>query len=290
MSQDTFGTSGSQSSSGGNYSGSGSYTAGGTGGGSEQGNSGMMGGIKDRLSEGAQALGSQAKEQASSYVESGKGAVTESLEQFAQAIRKASDELSRQDQSMAAQMIRQAANGLEGLSRSIEGTEIDDVVRAARQFGRRNPTVLIGGAVLAGLALGRFARASSQRSSDWDDDWRYGGRQGWDRQGGSNLPARSYSGYSPGGSAYGAGRGPGSSAGGGSSGSSGGGGAGSSYPSGNRSFGDTPSPSQGYAGGGMSSDPIQSSGPSSATSPSVGGSSQGGSAAQPGSISTGESS
>jgi len=277
MSQDTFGTSGSQSSSGGSYSGSGPHTAGGTGGGSEQGNSGTMGGIKDRLSEGAQALGSQAKEQASSYVESGKSAVTDSLEQFAQAIRKASDELSRQDQSMAAQMIRQAANGLEGLSRSIEGTEIDDVIRAARQFGRRNPTVLIGGAVLAGLALGRFARASSQRSGDWDDDRRYGGRQGSDRQGGSNLPAGSYSGYSPAGSASGAGGGAGA-------------GAGSSYPSGNRSFGDTPSPSQGYAGGGMSSDPIQSSGPSSATSPSVGGSSQGGSAAQPGSISTGESS
>ena len=244
-------------------------------------------GAYQQAKEGARSWGNEAKERASRYAEGQKEAVSHHLDDFAQAIRKASDELSERDQTMASQMIRQAASGLESLSRSVQGSSIDDMLASVRDFGRRNPTAFIGGAVLAGLALGRFARASSQRQSSGsyqsghDEGWQgpggssgsepYGGAESW-RGGAAPAPYRGSS---------------------------------ESYLRGARSgfapatlgTADAPQRSQGYAGGGMSSDPIQSStssgqtsGPSSASNASMTTSTHSGGGAQPGSISTGEQS
>ena len=81
-------------------------------------------GAIESVKEGARSLGEEAKERASRYVEGGKETVTGSLDTFAQAIRRASDELNESDQTMAAQLVRQAAGGLESLSRSIGGASI----------------------------------------------------------------------------------------------------------------------------------------------------------------------
>jgi len=284
------------------------------------------------LKEGARSLGEEAHDRASGYVEGGKQAVTDSLEAFAQAIRRASDELNERDQTMAAQLIRQGASTLERVTRSIEGTSLDDMVRQVRTFARNNPMAFVGGAMLAGFAVARFARASSRPdTSDWNrsgeawrgDDRGYGGSEEWSRGGSSagGLSGSPYSGSSAGagggfGSSSSAGGGFGSSSAGGSSfggsgssfggsggaggrssfsgGAAGGGssfgssGAGSSYPSNTGGSGDVPPGSQGYAGGGMDSDPIQSSGPSSETDESMSSSSSGsGGGLGSGSISTG---
>lgn len=277
------------------------------------------------LKEGARSLGEEAHDRASGYVEGGKQAVTDSLEAFAQAIRRASDELNERDQTMAAQLIRQGASTLERVTRSIEGTSLDDMVRQVRTFARNNPMAFVGGAMLAGFAVARFARASSRPdTSDWNrsgeawrgDDRGYGGSEEWSRGGSSagGLSGSPYSGSSAGagggfgsssagGSSFGGSGGSGSSFGGSGgaggrssfSGGAGGGGssfgssgAGSSYPSNTGGSGDVPPGSQGYAGGGMDSDPIQSSGPSSETDESMSSSSSGsGGGLGSGSISTG---
>lgn len=136
------------------------------------------------VKEGAQALGEEARGRVEDYAEGGKEVVRKHLDDFASAVRRASDELSENDQTLASQFVRQAAGGLESLSRSVDNTSFGDLVDSVRSFGRRNPAAFIGGAVLAGLALGRFVRASG-RHSDWDDgddDWRSGG--------GSSYPQR----------------------------------------------------------------------------------------------------
>jgi len=61
--------------------------------------------------------------------------------------------------------VRQAADGLESLSRNLADKEPGDLLNAVRDFGRKNPAAFIGGAVLVGLALGRFARASETQSA-----------------------------------------------------------------------------------------------------------------------------
>ncbi len=86
------------------------------------------------------------------------------LDAFADAVRKAADELGEHDESAAAQFVRQAAGGLENLSGSLRQKSVGDLVDSVSRFGRSNPTAFLGGALLAGVALGRFAQASSEHS------------------------------------------------------------------------------------------------------------------------------
>jgi hypothetical protein len=86
------------------------------------------------------------------------------LDAFADAVRKAADELGEQDESAAAQFVREAAGGLESLSVSLREKSVGDLVDSVSRFGRSNPTAFLGGALLAGVALGRFAQSSGKRS------------------------------------------------------------------------------------------------------------------------------
>jgi len=239
----------------------------------------------EQMKEGARSLGDEAKQRAARLAEEQKAAVSEHLEAFASAVKRAGDDLSERDHTMAAQVVRQAANGLESFSRSVKGTSFEDVVDSVRNFGRSNPAAFIGGAVLAGLALGRLARASGRGHSsgfredegEWyDDPGRYGGGRDWRDDGERSGHGRHYGGNEgiepapferP---SYSADERV------------------ASTPS-SRTDADAAAPSQaqGYAGGGMRTDPVRSSTPSSATDASVV-SSDYSTGSEPGVISTGE--
>jgi hypothetical protein len=210
--------------------------------------------------ESVRAFGDQAREQVSRYASGQKEYVSESLDEFAQAVRRASDELSQRDQTMAAQFVRQAAGGLESLSRSVSGSSFEDIIGSVRRFGRDHPVAFFGGALLAGLTIGRFARASGQH----EDDHREGEDWMTRQEGEEEFAPRPYAG-----SSYAAGEPAG-------------------FASATRAAGDMPPRSQGYAGGGMGTDPVQSSGPSSVRDPSLSASPISSSPAQPGAISTGD--
>jgi len=192
------------------------------------------------LKDGARTLGDEAMDRASRLADEGKEAVTSHLDVFAQAIKRASDELNQNDQTVASQIVRQAAGGLESLSRSINGTSLHDMVDSVRSFARNNPAAFFGGAVLTGLALGRFMRASSPPSgSGWDDyDWRdeddWGSsderRDESGRGGNEGISPRPYAG-----SSYGTGEG-------------------AAFTPSTGGAGDRPSSASGYAGGGMANE------------------------------------
>lgn len=117
--------------------------------------------VGETLAESATAAAESAQAAATDQIEQHKAAASQSLDAFAKAVRKASDELSSQDQTAAARLIQQAAGGLETFSQSLANQSLEDMVGTVRDFGRRNPAALAGGAALVGLALGRFARSSS---------------------------------------------------------------------------------------------------------------------------------
>lgn len=108
----------------------------------------------------AQSFASVAQDRVMSEAQKGQQAATRTLGDFANAIRRAGEELAQTDQSPASRMARKAADGLEEFSRGLEGKDPGDLLNDVRDFGRRNPMAFIGGAVLIGLALGRFVRAS----------------------------------------------------------------------------------------------------------------------------------
>jgi hypothetical protein len=108
----------------------------------------------------AQSFASAAQDRVRAEAQKGTQAGAKTLGDFANAVRRAGDELSQSDQSPASRLVQQAAEGLESLSRNLADKDPGDLLNSVRDFGRRNPAAFIGGAVLVGLALGRFARAS----------------------------------------------------------------------------------------------------------------------------------
>ncbi|MBX3486177.1 hypothetical protein [Phenylobacterium sp.] len=122
----------------------------------------LLGQAGETLKAEAQSFASAAQDRVRSEAHRGAQAGARTLGDFANAVRRAGDELASADQSPASRIVRQAADGLESLSRNLAGKEPGDLVDAVRDFGRRNPAAFIGGAVLAGIAIGRFVRASEK--------------------------------------------------------------------------------------------------------------------------------
>lgn len=120
----------------------------------------LVGQAGQALKAEAQSFASAAQERVRAEAQKGTQVGAKTLGDFANAVRRAGDELATSDQSPASRLVQQAADGLESLSRNLADREPGDLLNAVRDFGRRNPAAFIGGAVLVGLALGRFARAS----------------------------------------------------------------------------------------------------------------------------------
>ena len=142
-----------------------------------------LGEAKRTMRQEASNFASTAKQKAMGQVEQRQQAVTGAISEFADAIRSAGDQLTERNQTMAAQVVRQAADGLEGLTRTLENKRPADLLYAVRDFGRRNPVAFIGGTVLLGLAVGRFMRSampdhefdetqsfSADTGAEWADD------------------------------------------------------------------------------------------------------------------------
>ncbi len=104
-----------------------------------------------------------AKETVARQSAAAKDTTASEMSRTASALRKAAEDLeadqagkSRVPQSL----LREAANGLGELSRTLEGKSVGEMIGDISEFGRRNPVAFMGAAALAGFALGRFARAS----------------------------------------------------------------------------------------------------------------------------------
>lgn len=134
---------------------------------------------KDMAKEAAQAV----KEEAASFAADARTKAAETIDQkketasrtlgdFANAVRKAGDELAQSDQSMATQFVRQAADGLESFARSVADKRPEEMLDTVRDFGRRNPMAFVAGSVLAGFAIGRLLRSSGSHAATSGEQWR----------------------------------------------------------------------------------------------------------------------
>ena len=115
----------------------------------------------------AQEVTSQAKELASNVTDelstSAKAGVergSDVMRGFARAMHTAARELDSQS-SASAQRVHRAANQIESFSDSIRDRSIGELLSAASDMARRQPTAFVTGAVIAGFALSRFLKSSS---------------------------------------------------------------------------------------------------------------------------------
>lgn len=115
---------------------------------------------RDEVVGEAKSLGRQAADEARAQADAAKDDAAGGLRAFSEALQAARSELADRKLGFAGDMLSQAADGLEGFARALEGRSSGEMLEAVRDFGRRNPAGFMAGAVLAGFALGRVAAAS----------------------------------------------------------------------------------------------------------------------------------
>ena len=108
--------------------------------------------------EAAKNLAETAKAEAQARVDAARDRAAAEVNDVAGALRRAAGD--SRDGSLQSRAFGDIADRLDEASDSLAQTSLDDVIRAASDFARRNPATFLAGAALAGFAMGRFARAS----------------------------------------------------------------------------------------------------------------------------------
>jgi hypothetical protein len=90
--------------------------------------------------------------------ETGVGKGADAIDGVAKAIRTAANELDQTSPAIA-QSVRSAAGQLEAFTNNIRGKSVGDLMNAAKDLARSQPTYFIAGAVIAGIAISRFIKS-----------------------------------------------------------------------------------------------------------------------------------
>ncbi|RWC26021.1 hypothetical protein [Mesorhizobium sp.] len=120
-----------------------------------------VGSAKDQLAEKTKDVVSEGKEALAAQGAAAQNNLSSAIAAFSGAIRAASEHLANSEQRGASKFALEAAGGLDRLSASLKDRPFEEVLSEIRTFGAQNPGVLVGGSVIAGLALGRFVKSSS---------------------------------------------------------------------------------------------------------------------------------
>lgn len=107
-----------------------------------------------------------ARTQAAARIDDNKERLGAAITALAETIRRAGEDLGRREQKVAARLIDQASDGLSGLTRSLSHKDSRKVMAAAGTFGRRNPALLVVGALAAGVAIGLVARGAAKAAAE----------------------------------------------------------------------------------------------------------------------------
>lgn len=107
----------------------------------------------------AKDFASQATDKLKDAVSERKVSGAEYVGNLADKMRRAAREFDT-DLPIAGTYIRKAASGVEGVSDQIRNGDLNDLIRNAQSFARRQPTAFLGLAVLAGFGAIRFLKSS----------------------------------------------------------------------------------------------------------------------------------
>jgi hypothetical protein len=132
-----------------------------------------------KVADVAQQAGSQAKEAAASLAsdasQKAKGLLNMQVSagadlagHVAQSARCAADNL-HQNAPQLAGLVRGAAERMEEFSRDMRGQTVEDLVRTASDFTRRQPALVFGLASLAGFLAFRVLKSSPPRGSQYEE-------------------------------------------------------------------------------------------------------------------------
>ena len=116
-----------------------------------------------QIGDTAKTVAAQAGDRLQEKVNEKKGAGADYIGRFAEAMSRAASEFDTEI-PVVARYIRTAASQVEGASDALRAGDFNDLVQSAQSFARRQPTVFLGIAVLAGFGVVRFLKSSSRPS------------------------------------------------------------------------------------------------------------------------------
>jgi hypothetical protein len=107
----------------------------------------------------------QAKQQATSQVESQKERAVDTLVTVAQALRQTGQHLHQQDQGAVGGYVEQAAERVESLTNHLRTRDVPQIIAETQDFARRQPGLFLMGAAALGFVGARFLMSSGQRAA-----------------------------------------------------------------------------------------------------------------------------
>jgi hypothetical protein len=125
---------------------------------------------KDQASQivgAAKTVAGQAGDRLQEKANDQKGAGADYVGRFADAMSRAASAFDSEI-PVVARYMRSAASQVEGASDAMRTGDFNDLVHSAQSFARRQPTVFLGFAVLAGFGVVRFLKSSSTPSGGAD--------------------------------------------------------------------------------------------------------------------------
>ena len=118
-------------------------------------------GLMDRLRDGAASqLGAQ------------KNRATDGVTSVAQAVRQSTQQLRDNRHETIARYVDQAVDGVERFANRLKEKDVNELVRDAQQFARRNPAVFVGTAFGIGVVAARFLKSSNRGNAGEYGGWR----------------------------------------------------------------------------------------------------------------------
>ncbi len=144
---------------------------------------------KERLKEQGAQWVNRLEERGVSMLEERKQFVCEEIHHYSSALRRAAESLHDDTDERVATAADRIADELEAATEYLEQKRVSDIYRDAEDFARRRPEWVFGGLFLAGLAFGRFLKASGQNRLADEPGADYSPSHSGGHENATNLPA-----------------------------------------------------------------------------------------------------
>ena len=103
------------------------------------------------------------------YADQGKNTAADIATDFADALQSAAKELDSKRRTTSAEYVRMASENIRKFSDTFRQKSANQILNQASSYGRRQPMMLLGGAMLAGYALTRLMKSASNEYEE--DQW-----------------------------------------------------------------------------------------------------------------------
>lgn len=120
--------------------------------------------IKDEARRTTEEVRDATRQQAESLLDRQKYAAADQVEKVSTVLHKMADEFDRQQQPYFSGYVNELAQRSDTFSHRLRERDLESLVNQARDYGRRQPALFMGGAIAAGFLLSRFMRSSGEHT------------------------------------------------------------------------------------------------------------------------------